>query len=305
MNISHLDHIPSSSWNRRYLEQAAASLARIMGKNEDWLLGALLGCNRDWNLFSKRNLREVWRGRDYLYSFMTEKDIQAKLATELHEFKRCHVHAEVPIYGRTNRRSRRKSKPWNFRPDIFLMSPRRREKRPDSKEKYLEITAVEIKYFEKRDRPWMKQMIKYDMGKLYDYLNARVNPRADNGLFVCIDETGEAASALEGILDCSWMRGQRIAYFVLVPKHVTEKREYLMSLEEYQPGLERSSVYVMDKALGMLKNEFPSSFAGQTVKCDRVGECKGSAAPMVLPLPWSQGNWLGVSGLAVQVWQEN
>ena len=89
---------------------------------------------------------------------MTEKDIQAKLASELSQAgRRCHVHVEVPIYGRTNRTGRqKKSKPFHSRPDILLLSTRMREKRADRKENNLEVSAVEIKYFTKYDKPWLK-----------------------------------------------------------------------------------------------------------------------------------------------------
>jgi hypothetical protein len=253
-----------------------------MGENEDWLLCALLGCNDDWKLFRNKSSQYVWRGRDYLYAFMTEKDIQAKLVAELSNLdshNRCHIHVEVPIYGKTNKRGRRRSKPYNFRPDIFMLSTRRRERRKSRKETHLEVAAVEIKYFEKHHKPWMKWMIKRDISKLRDCLTARVQPKADTGFFLCIDYTAKAGSILAKILSQRGMNRQHIGYFVMVPRYVAERRDYPMNLEQYQQGLERSSVYVMDKALGMLKRDFSPAFDRETVKCDRDGKWKGTAGP--------------------------
>lgn len=279
MKTCHLAYIPSSSWNRWYFEQAVASLVRSMEINEDWLLRALLGCNDDANLFRNKSSRDVWRGRDYLYALMTEKDIQARLAAGLFKFDRCHVHVEVPVYGRTNRKKRRRPKPYNLRPDIFLLSTRRKEKRKASREKHLEVTAIEIKYFDKSDNPWMKQMIKYDVGKLHDYLNARVRPRVDNGFFLCIDETGRAETVLKGILSQGWMKGQHIGYFVVVPRYLTEGRDNPMALEQYRQGFERSSAYVMGKALGMLRVKFPSAYNREALHATQAGKYRGSAGP--------------------------
>jgi hypothetical protein len=138
--------IPGNSWNLWYMKGALRSLVTGLRRNEDWLLGAVLGENADARLFAEQCADDGWRGKDYVYAFMTEKDIQARLASELLQIsRRCHVHVEVPVYGRTNRRARRPSKPFNMRPDILLLSTRRREKQVGVKERNLEVSAVEIK----------------------------------------------------------------------------------------------------------------------------------------------------------------
>jgi hypothetical protein len=80
------------------MNDAVRSLEASLHKNEDWLLGALLGTNEDGNLFRDENHRDNWRGRDYLDNFMTEKDIQTTLASHLTQIGEwCHVHVEVPV----------------------------------------------------------------------------------------------------------------------------------------------------------------------------------------------------------------
>lgn len=307
MRACSLDNVPSSSWNRWYMKSAVAALERSMGDNEHWLLRALLGCNHDAIVFSDLADKR-WRGRrgrDHLYGFMTEKDIQARMAAELLRIdRRCHVHVEVPIYGKTNQKKYKRSKPYNLRPDIFLLSTRRKAK-AKTREDHLEATAVEIKYFEKYHNPWIKEMINDDVWKLRRYLK-RVSPKVDNGFFLCVDETGRAASILESIFRRRWMRGQRVGYFVLVPEHVIEGRDYPMELQQYQPGLERSSVYVMDKALGMLKSEFSPSFDREVVGCDYNGDWKGSAGPWFYirvgnkRIGWAYFDWKFKVGKAIR-----
>lgn len=261
------------------MERAVASLERSMEKNERWLLCALLGCNDDWKLFRDKLNHEVWSGRDYLYSFMTEKDIQAKLTAELSKYNRCHVHVEIPVYGKTNKRGRRRPEPYNFRPDVFLLTTRRKEKRKNIKERHLELTAVEIKYFGRGNSTQMKKMIKKmikrDMEKLRECVTCRVQPKADNGFFLCIDESGLASDCLAHFTERNCMKN--IGYFVLTPNYVTEGLDYPMNLERYEQGLERSSVHVMDKVLGRLKRVFSPSFTGETVRCDCDGDWNGSA----------------------------
>jgi hypothetical protein len=254
-----------------------------MGKNERWLLCALLGCNDDRKLFRDKLNHEVWRGRDYLYLFMTEKDIQAKLTAELSKYNWCHVHVEVPVYGKTNKRVGTRSESYNFRPDIFLLSTRRKEKRKNVKERHLELTAVEIKYFGRgnstRMKKMIKKMIKRDMDKLCECITARVQPKADNGFFLCIDESGLASTILADYMAQRRMKGKKISSFVLEPNYVTERRDYPMNLEQYQQGLERSSVYVMDRALGKLKRKFGGSFEFVKVNYYRAKKNEKTSGP--------------------------
>lgn len=254
-----------------------------MGKNERWLLCALLGCNDDWKLFRNNLNQEVWRGRDYLYSFMTEKDIQAKLTAELSKCNRCHVHVEVPVYGKTNKRVGKRSEPYNFRPDVFLLSTRRKEKRKNVKERHLELTAVEIKYFGRGNSALMKKMIKgmivRDMNKLCECVTSRVQPKADNGFFLCIDESGLASDCLARFMARPCMKKKKIGYFVLEPNYVTERRDYPMNLERYEQDLERSYVYVMDRALGKLKKQFGGSFESVKVNYYRAKKHEKTSGP--------------------------
>ena len=152
-----------------------------------------------------------------------------------------------------------------------------RERRVDSKEKNLEISAVEIKYFKKGHERWLTQNVKNDVKKLNDSVHARVKPRVDNGFFVCIDETGKAEGQLKRLFAKQWLsRYKNICYSVVVPKHLAELRNYPMALEEYEQGPKRSSAYVMDKALGMLKSEF-QSLIHESIRFDdiRYKQCVG------------------------------
>lgn len=283
MITSNLEKIPSSSWNAYYMKHAIASVHQNMEKNEDWLLCAILGCNNDWKLFEQTNSQEVWRGRDHLYAFTTEKDIQARLAAELYKQNQCHVHVESSVYVKRNKRRGRRSKLKNHRPDVFLLSTRQREKRKSAKEDHLEGTAVEIKYFgrgntvpKKKD---IKELIMDDMKKLRAYIRSRVQPRVDNGFFLCIDESGVASDVLAKIMAQKGLKKKGIGYFVLTPKYITERRDYPLNLEKYQLGLERSSAYVMDRALGKLKRDFAPEYDREKVLCDFEGDYRGSAGP--------------------------
>jgi len=279
MDGQYFGDIHSNSWNRWFMTKAVRSLELRLNSNEVWLLGALLGTNDDAHLICKQSHQNTWRGKDYLYAFMTEKDIQANLVSELSKAGRwCQVHVEVPIYGRTNRRGRRKSRPFNYRPDILLLSPRRKEKRIVLRENNLEVSAVEIKYFEKFHKPRLAQMVKNDVNKLYAYLNYRVEPKVDSVFFVCVDESGEAENHLKKLFAKRRFKNQRIGYLVIVPQYSVQQRTYPMALEKYEQGLERNSAYVMDKALGMLKNEFPFMIQ-ERLKYDRIGKYRGSAGP--------------------------
>lgn len=295
------------------MKNAVQSLKLILHKNEDWLLGALLGTNNDANLFCDGNSQNNLRGKDCLYAFITEKDIQAKLASELSQADRCcHVHVEVPIYRTKNRRGRRRRETDNFRPDILLLSTRRREKRVILKEKNLEVAAVEIKYFKKYHKPWLAEMIENDVVKLSTYLKLRVEPKVDNGYFVCVDESGEAENHLKKLFAKQWVRDKKIGYLVVAPKY------YPMELEKYGQGWERSSAYVMDKALRMVKSEF-QSMTRERLKWDRAGEYKRSAGPWFnihckrkrKPIGWAEFDWHFRDGrrikpaLIVELYDEN
>jgi hypothetical protein len=153
-----------------------------------------------------------------------------------------------------------------------------KEKRADRREDNLEVSAVEIKYFKKYQRRWIKKMVQDDVEKLSIYLKPGVEPKADNGFFICVDDSGEAEGHLKELFAQRRLKNQRIGYFVIVPKYVVEQRKYPMRLEEYERGYERSSAYVMDKALGMLKSDFPS-LTKEKLTCDRVGKYKQSAGP--------------------------
>ena len=305
MKTWSLGKIPSGSWNGQCMKDAFASLTQIMQENEEWLLCALLDRSDDWKLFGKTSKQEVWRGRDYLYAFMTEKDIQARLAAELYKFPRCHVHVENSVYVKKNKSGGDKSKSKNRRPDVFLLTTRRKEKRKKKKDKpkedRLEGSAIEIKYFGRGDTKSKKSLIKDlimdDMQKLRDYLKSRVQPRADNGFFLCMDESGVASDILAKVMTQKRFKNKRIGYFVLVPDYIRERRDYPLNLEKHQEGLERSSVYVMDKALGMLKKWRPSSFDGEKVKCDKADKYRGSAGPWFCiragnqEIGWAELDW--------------
>jgi len=51
-------------------------------RNEDWLLGAVQGENADARLFAQQCADDGWRGKDYVYAFMTEKDTSNCLVRE-------------------------------------------------------------------------------------------------------------------------------------------------------------------------------------------------------------------------------
>lgn len=279
MKAHILNNIQSGSWNRYCLEKAIGKLEQKMQDNENWLLRAILGLNEDAIVFnevrSKSKLGD--KHRDNLYLFMTEKDVQTALAAELYQYDRCHVHVEVPIYGKTNRKKYKKSKPYNYRPDLLLLSTRR-QARVKRRESHLEVSAVEIKYFGKYAKPWIKNSIKRDVLKLHQYFR-RVSPRVDNGFFLCVDETGRAENILNNTFSQKWMKEKHIGCFVLFPKYVSEHRDYPMNLQALQPGMERSVGYVMDKALGMLKEWSPSAFEAETLKWERPDKYRGSAGP--------------------------
>ena len=268
MKTHSLRKVPGYSWNRYFLDQAVRQLNKKMHDNEEWLLRALLGLNDDAIVFEDVCTinKQGKRGRDCLYLFMTEKDVQTALAAELYIYNRCHVHVEIPIYGKTNKKKRRKGKPFNFRPDLFLLSTRRKE-RVQTCEGHLEVAAVEIKYFSKWHKPWIQHMIQWDVTKLHQYFR-RVSPKVDTGYFLCVDETGLADETLDKIFKQKWLKGRQIGHFVLTPRYIEEHRRYPLELQHYTAGTERCSAYLMDKALGMLKQWCPKSFEGQTVRCD-------------------------------------
>ena len=89
------------------------------------------------------------------------------------------------------------------------------------------------------------------------------------------------------------LRNQSIGYFVIVPKYVVEQRIYPMRLEQYEQGPERSSAYVMDKALGMLKSDF-RSLTQEKLKCDRFEEIQPLCRSVVQHPPPSEGNRMGL-----------
>jgi hypothetical protein len=279
MKTHILNNTQSGSWNRYYLELAVGRLKHKMLDNEEWLLRALLGLNEDAIVFKDVRPKKQLGGknRDNLYLFMTEKDVQTALAAELYQNDRCHVHVESPIYGKTNRRKYKKSKPYNFRPDLLLLSTRRKA-RSSRREGHLEATAVEIKYFGKFEKPWITQMIKRDVSKLHQYFR-RVSPKVDSGYFLCIDETDCAEDCLQRTFSQSWMKNKHIGCFVLIPNYVSERRDYPMNLQALQPGMERASSYVMDKTLGMLKQWRPASFEAETLKWDHPYKYGGSSGP--------------------------
>jgi hypothetical protein len=163
MITCNLKKIPSSSWNAEYIKRAVKSVDQSMGKNEDWLLCSILGCNDDW--------------------------------------------------------------------------------------------------------------------KLRDYMKPRVHPGVDNGFFLCIDESGVAREVLVKILAQKRHQEKGIGYFVLVPKYITEKRDYPLNLEKQQQGSERCSAYVMDKALSRLRRWRPSLFDREKVKYSQFNKYLGTAGP--------------------------
>jgi hypothetical protein len=279
MKAHILNNTQSGSWNRYYLEQAVGRLKQKMQDNEEWLLRAMLGLNEDAVVFEEVRPKKQLGGknRDNLYLFMTEKDVQTALAAELYQNDRCHVHVEVPIYGKTNRRKYKKAKPYNFRPDLLLLSTRRKATLR-RRESHLEVTAVEIKYFEKYQKPWIKQMIKWDVSKLHQYFR-RVSPKVDSGFFLCVDETGCAKDYLQRTFSQSWMKDKHIGCFVLVPKYVSDHRDYPMHLQALHSGMERATAYVMDKALGMLKQWCPASFESESLKWEHPDRHGRSAGP--------------------------
>lgn len=239
-----------------YLKQAWESFASRQSEDEEQYTKGILDMNKLGVLFSGTASSKGWgrRAKDFVYGYWTEEDIRLKLATELSKLNKCQVHGQVHIRGRRSiRKYSRKTRYFSKYPDLFLIVLIEKAIIDYTKEKNIETTAIEIKYFGLgRNRRDLKRLISEDLDKLIGYQEKRLSPKVDCGYFFCIDETGYAGEVLRGLFKKPKYKKVPLGYGILIPRYALINVNYPRHFEKYERGITRKIAYLLSYIKGQL-----------------------------------------------------